>query len=74
MTTKQTKEILNRHNRWRRGGNGKPTDPTELGNAIDGAVLRIAALEHLLFKLQTHHSTKAGIPTLIENAKSIYES
>lgn len=74
MTSRQIKEILNRHNRWRRGGNGKPTEPTELGGAIDGAVLRIAALEHLLFKLKTHHSTKPGIAALIEGAESIYES
>lgn len=38
MTPKQAALILVRHNKWRRGGNGKPTDGKPLGVAIELAI------------------------------------
>lgn len=38
MNALQAAKILKRHNKWRRGGNTKPTDPARLGMAIDAAV------------------------------------
>jgi hypothetical protein len=35
MTSDKAFKILRAHNKWRRGGKGKMTDPTLLGEAID---------------------------------------
>jgi hypothetical protein len=38
MTTTEAIGILTRHQAWRRGADTKPTDPTNLGIAIDTAL------------------------------------
>jgi len=38
MTLKESADILERHNRWRRGGKGKQLSPDLIGRAIDTAV------------------------------------
>lgn len=43
MTAKQAVKILQKYNRWRRGGKGKQPDPKQVGEAIDVAV---AIIEH----------------------------
>lgn len=43
MTGKQAIKVLERANRWRRGGKGKQPDPKQIGEAIDVAV---AIIEH----------------------------
>lgn len=43
MTSKQAALILARHNKWRRGGNGKPTDGKPLGLAIELAIKALRA-------------------------------
>jgi hypothetical protein len=44
MTIKQAIKILEDHNKWRKGGEGKQTDPTKLGMAIDLVVSEIKRL------------------------------
>ena len=41
MTLKTAIRVLERHNEWRRGGEGDMVDPKKLGRAID------VILEHL---------------------------
>lgn len=38
MRAPVAERVLRSHNRWRRGGTGKPTDPQKLGQALDVAV------------------------------------
>jgi len=52
MTYKEAKEILENHNKWRRGDDDfSPADPKKLGQAIDLAVLalKIMALKEEQF-------------------------
>lgn len=39
MTVKQAIKVLKKHNKWRRGGEGKQLDPKQVGEAIDVAVV-----------------------------------
>lgn len=41
-------EILKRHNEWRRGGEGKMQNPTEIGIAIDDVVRDAEVLNYFL--------------------------
>ena len=43
MTASKAIEIVSLHNKWRRSGEGKMANPTELGEAID-EVLRLAEI------------------------------
>ena len=38
MTKQECIKILTAHNKWRRGGKGKMTNPVTLGIAIDAAI------------------------------------
>lgn len=42
MTNERAAEILEQHNRWRRGAEIPMCDPKELGEAIDIAVLELS--------------------------------
>ena len=41
MTIKQAIKVLERANKWRRGGKGKQPDPKEFGEAIDVAIVML---------------------------------
>lgn len=45
MTIKQAIKTVESHNKWRRGGNGKMSDPKLLGEALDA--LLIVAKDYL---------------------------
>ena len=45
MTAVEAANILERHNRWRRGGDGEMDPPALLGKAIDVAVAALRKVE-----------------------------
>jgi hypothetical protein len=60
MTTPEAIEILNRHNRWRRGDDDiEPTDPKQLGLAIERAIAVMEAAKTLSAAKGRHNTTIA---------------
>jgi hypothetical protein len=45
MNLKQATEILASHQKWRKGGENEPTDPTQLGIAIDVILKHLKTLK-----------------------------
>lgn len=58
MTIEKAIEILEQHNRWRRGYEVPKADPVELGIAIDTALAEIRGLDKEIADLKKKRKSK----------------